>query len=58
MLLLTLGHTLLTLTAFPSLGVRWQAAWPILFICSAAVFGVCHTRLRKWLLPLVGAAAI
>ena len=54
---LTLGHVLLTLAAFPSLGVRWYAAWPMLLTLAAAMYFLQYTRFGRFVLPCAAAAS-
>ena len=55
---LTLGHTLLTLAAFPSLSVRWSVAWPALFLLAAAMYFLLYTRPGRFILPCAAAASL
>lgn len=55
---LTLGHTLLTLAAFPSLGVRWFVAWPVLYALAAALYFLQYTRPGRFVLPCLGVLSV
>lgn len=55
---LTLGHVLLTAAAFPSLGIRWVVAWPVLWLLAAAMCFLQSMRFGRFVLPCAAAASL